>query len=139
MSYNNPYFSTPQDQVYGRPGYGQQMYQQPMQQMYQQPAMQDGMVQARFVSGREEAVAANVIPGSMCLFIDRANRKIYSKFIDPQTGMPEFRDFGETQPAQQLQYVTAEDLANLEQRIEQRLASMQAKPTGRKAATANDE
>ena len=132
--FNNPYY---QPQPYPRQNYQQPMYQQPMQQ----PMMQDGMVQARFVSGREEAVAANVIPGSMCLFIDRANRKIYSKLIDPQTGMPDFRDYAEIQPEQMQtpQYATAEDLFALEQRIEQRLASMQPRPVSRKAATSNEE
>lgn len=128
--FNNPYY---QPQAYPRQNYQPQMYQQPM--------MQDGMVQARFVSGREEAVAANVIPGSMCLFIDRANRKIYTKLIDPQTGMPDFRDYAEIQPEQMQtpQYATAEDLFALEQRIEQRFASMQARPVSRKAVSASEE
>lgn len=135
MFQNNPYYQQPQRGTY-LPQQYQPLYQQPVQQ----PMMQDGMVQARFVSGREEAVAANVIPGSLCLFIDRANHKIYTKLIDPQTGMPDFKDFGEIQPEQppQMQYVTVDDLVALEQRIEQRFAAMQSKPASRKVTNSDE-
>lgn len=141
MFNNNPYFNVPQGQVFPRPA-----YQQPMYQQNTQPAMmQDGMVSARFVSGREEAVASNVMPGSMFLFYDRANRMIYTKLIDPQTGMPEFREFAEMQPVQQNvpQYVTPDALAafgqELEQRFERRLEALQTPKQGsRKAVTADD-
>lgn len=108
--------------------------------------MQDGMVQARFVASREEAIAATVIPGSMFLFYDRANRKIYSKLIDPQTGMPDFREFCENQPEQQQvpQYATLEAvstaLQELEQRVDQKINALTApKQATRKAVTSNDE
>lgn len=146
MFNNNPYYSPnmPQGPAFQRPAYqSQPMYQQ---QPYQQPMMQDGMVQARFVASREEAVAATVIPGSMFLFIDRANRKIYSKLIDPQTGMPDFKEYGEMQPEQmqQPQYATLEAvsaaLMELEQRVDQKINALQApRQASRKAVSGNDE
>lgn len=139
MFNQTPYYSMPQSPSFQRPAFHQPMYQQPAM-------MQDGMVSARFVSGREEAVASNVMPGSMFLFYDRANRMIYAKLIDPQTGMPEFREFSETQPPQQSvpQYVTSDALQafgqELEQRFERRLEAVQtAKQTSRKAVNSNDE
>lgn len=142
MFQNNPYFqpAMPQGPAFQRPAYQpQQMYQQPM------PMMQDGMVQARFVASREEAVAATVIPGSMFLFYDRANRRVYAKLIDPQTGMPDFREFGETQPeqAQPTQYATLDAvsaaLQELEQRVDQKINALQtAKQPSRKAVSADE-
>ena len=143
MFQNNPYFqpAMPQGPAFQRPAYQpQQMYQQPM------PMMQDGMIQARFVASREEAVAATVIPGCMFLFYDRANRKVYAKLIDPQTGMPDFRELSENQPeqTQPTQYATIEAVGaaiqELEQRFDQKISALQAaKQTSRKAVSTNDE
>lgn len=140
----NPYTYMPQGPAFQRPAYQQtvQMYPQQMPQ----PMMQDGSIQARFVSGREEAVASNVMPGSMFLFHDRAHGMIYSKLIDPQTGMPDFRVYAEIQPeAQQApQYATVEALSALrgefEQIVDQKLAALTApKAATRKGANVNDE
>lgn len=140
---NNPYPYTPQGPAFQRPA-----FQQPMQTypQMQQPMMQDGSIQARFVSGREEAVASNVMPGCMFLFHDRAHGMVYSKLIDPQTGMPDFRIYAEVQPEAQQgpQYVTAEALTafrqEVEQMVEQRLQTLQQPRTAaRKAVMANDE
>ena len=136
--FNNPYPYMPQGPAYQRPAFQQaQMYQQQMQ-----PAMmQDGSIQARFVSGREEAVASNVMPGCMFLFHDRAGGMVYSKLIDPQTGVPEFRVFAEVKPeVQQIpQYATMEALSALRQEFEQILdqrlkATQSANTAARKAA-----
>lgn len=144
MFNNNHYYPMPQGPAYQHPAFQQTMpvYQPPAQQPVM---MQDGMVSARFVSGREEAVASNVMPGSMFLFYDRANRMIYAKLIDPQTGMPEFREFAEMQPVQQNapQYVTPDVLQafgqELEQRFERRIEALQSpKQSSRKAVTADD-
>lgn len=134
MFNNNPYPYMPQGPAYQRPAF------QPMYQPMQPAMMQDGNIQARFVSGREEAVASNVMPGSMFLFHDRANGMIYSKLIDPQTGMPEFKAYAEVQPEQQQapQYVTADVFTAFQQQIEQRFAALTPK-TGRKAAVNDDE
>ena len=118
--FNSSYYPMPQGPAFQRPAYPQQMPQ------YTPPPamMQDGMIQARFVSGREEAVASNVMPGSMFLFHDRAHGRVYAKLIDPQTGMPEFREYAEVQQAQQsAQYVTTEALDSFRQDIEQYVES----------------
>ena len=134
MFNNNPYPYMPQGPAYQRPAF------QPMYQPMQPAMMQDGNIQARFVSGREEAVASNVMPGSMFLFHDRANGMIYSKLIDPQTGMPEFKAYAEVQLEQQQapQYVTADAFAAFQQQIEQRFAALTPK-TSRKAVANDDE
>lgn len=134
MFNNNPYPYMPQGPAYQRPAF------QPMYQPMQPAMMQDGNIQARFVSGREEAVASNVMPGSMFLFHDRANGMIYSKLIDPQTGMPEFKAYAEVQPEQQQapQYVTADVFTAFQQQIEQRFAALTPK-TSRKAVVNDDE
>ena len=141
--YNNPYPYMPQGPAFQRPAYQQPMQMYPQQM---QPMMQDGSIQARFVSGREEAVASNVMPGSMFLFHDRAHGMVYSKLIDPQTGMPDFRIYAEVQPeAQQApQYATVEALNALrgefEQIIDQRVAALTApRTTQKKGVNSNDE
>lgn len=140
-------YAMPQGSAFQRPAFQQQpmMYPQQMQSV-PQPMMQDGMIQARFVSGREEAVASNVMPGSMFLFHDRAHGMVYAKLIDPNTGMPEFREYAEVQPSQQQapQYVTVDALealrSEIEQMIEQRIAGLVApKSAPRKAVNGNDE
>ena len=115
--FNNPYYQMPQGPAYQRPAFQQPMYPQ------QPDMMQDGMIQARFVSGREEAVASNVMPGSMFLFYDRAHGMIFTKLIDPQTGLPEFREYAATAPHEQQmpQYVTMDTLESFRAEIEERL------------------
>ena len=137
----------PQGPAFQRPAFQQQpMMYQPQQMPVQQPMMQDGSIQARFVSGREEAVASNVLPGSMFLFHDRANGRVYAKLIDPNTGLADFREYAEVQQNQQQspQYVTVEALDALrnefEQIVEQRINALQAPRTApRKAVNSNDE
>lgn len=76
---------------------------QPMQmggQSPQQPAQQPGTLYARYVTGREEAVAATVIPdGSLNLFVDAQHGMIYAKAVSPN-GAAELREFAFRQPAQ---------------------------------------
>lgn len=104
----------PQQPVYGAWQQPQQMYQQSRMdflQGAQQP--QQGGLQARPVTGREEAVAATVFPGNPMLFLDRANGAVYYKAVDPQTGAAEFVDFAivphvQAQPAPQ--YATLADV-----------------------------
>ena len=69
-------------------------------------------IQARPVTGREEAVAATVFPGSPVLFLDRAHGAVYYKAVDPNTNAVEFVDFAVMQPAQQAvpQYATLADI-----------------------------
>ena len=136
-NYSNPtysYSSTPAAYPQ-RPAYQQPVYQPA-------PMMQDGAVQARLVSGREEAVAATVMPGSMWLFYDRAHGVIYSKLIDPQTGMPEFKEYADVAPATQApapQYVTVEMFDQFQQGLERRFEALQPNQKAtRKAVNADD-
>lgn len=121
-------------------------YQQQPQQMYQQSRMdflqsmqpQQSGIQARPVTGREEAVAATVFPGSPMLFLDRAHGAVYYKAIDPQTGAAEFVDFIVAQPAPPPappQYVTVEMFEQWRSEFESRFQA----PVQRKAKGADAE
>lgn len=142
FNYGTPNYSTPTytysttPAAYSpRPAYQQPVYQPA-------PMMQDGAVQARLVSGREEAVAATVMPGSMWLFYDRAHGIIYSKLIDPQTGIPEFKEYADIAPATQApapQYVTVEMFDQFQQGLERRFEALQpTQKATRKAVNADD-
>lgn len=142
FGYNTPTYNpqgygyTPAQAYSQRPAYQQPIYQQP------QPMMQDGALQARLVSGKEEAVAATVIPGTIFLFYDRARGTVYSKLIDPQTGIPEFREYVDAAPqaaTQPPQYVTVEMFAQYQEAVERRLEALQGgKKTNAKAVTADE-
>lgn len=104
-------------QGYGQ-GYTQGMYQpMPQQEMtYQQP----GMINARYVSCREEAVAAAVMPdGNVYLFVDSARGRIYAKSVDPNTGYANFREYGAIAPqeAQAPQWVPIDAFQALLERV----------------------
>ena len=104
----------PQNPAFQRPAY---------QPIYVPQMMQESMVQARFVSGREEAMAATVYPGSMVAFIDRANGRVYTKQIDPNNGMSEFHEYSEGVP--QPQFVTAEAFAQYQADMDKRINDLQ--------------
>lgn len=71
----------------------------PMQQPTQ--PLQMGTLYARYVTGREEAVAATVIPdGNLNLFVDMQHGMIYGKAVAPN-GAAELREFAYRQPVQQ--------------------------------------
>lgn len=73
-----------------------QTMQQP-QQGTQQPVT----LFARYVSGREEAMAAMVTPdGNLNLFVDEQHGMIYGKAVAPN-GAAAFREFAYRQPVQQ--------------------------------------
>lgn len=99
---------------------GGNSFQQPQQPFlpsrmdYMQPMQpQPSGIQARPVTGREEAVAAAVFPGTPVLFLDRAHGAVYYKAIDPQTGAAEFVDFAVARPAQPPQANPAPQYATL--------------------------
>lgn len=161
MAYGNTY-TAPQ---YGVPNYNSYTpaytpptlpYQQPRmdyQQMGQQPAQmqQPGTIFARIVTGREEAVAAQVLPdGNINAFIDMAHGRVYLKQVNPQTGVADFRDFVD---ARQLavqqpmapqaeavpQYVTVDAFNELKNDVDQiKTAMAQPAPRARKGADVND-
>ena len=143
---SNTYYQPqmPQGPAFQRPAFQQpiQMYPQQMQPQM----MPESGLQARFVSGEEEARASNVMPGMPCIFVDRANGMAYYKAIDPNTGAVDFRKMKEVQPdaQQQPQYVTAEALnalrSEFEQFVDQRIAALAApKSTSKKGVSGNDE
>lgn len=129
------------------PGY-QPQYSQPMQQPdYQQQRMaylqsmqpqqlQQAGLSARFVTCREEAVAATVFPGTPMVFIDRENGAAYYKSIDPNTGAPEFREYFAPRietPAVP-QYVTMDMYNDMRAELESLKAAMQPAPRRQKGA-----
>ena len=116
----------------GYPIYGQQMqnaypqtyrpiYQPPQPMQMNQPQMDPAMVNARYVTCKEEAVAAQIIPdGSAYYFICEAQGRIYSKRFNPATNAAEFREFAiqQNQP-QAEQFAPVEALRALNARVEQ--------------------
>ena len=124
-----------------QPAYQQPVYAQPQTfAPSPQPYQQDGTIPARFVSGREEAVASNVLPGLPFVFYDRAHGVVYVKAIDPATGAAEFRTFTEeTQSAPETKqtpaYVTLEAFCAYQAQIEKQLAAI--KSTERKDVDLN--
>lgn len=121
---------TYQPQTY-RPIYQPQPMPMPLQQI-----ADPGAVNARYVTSREEAVAAQIVPdGNVFLFYDPTNRMIYAKRFNPQTNSAEFMEFSgpAQQPQQAAQYAPMDAVAALDQRvgrIEQMLTA-QAQPKQR--------
>lgn len=116
----------------GYPIYSQQMqtaypqtyrpvYQPPQPMQINQPGMEPGMVNARYVTCKEEAVAAQIIPdGSAYYFICEAQGRIYSKRFNPATNAAEFREYviQQNQP-QSEQFAPMDALRALNARVEQ--------------------
>ena len=126
----NGYGYQPQQYGYQQP---QQMYQQSRMDFLQSMQPQPSGIQARPVTGREEAVAATVFPGSPVLFLDRAHGAVYYKAVDPNTNAVEFVDFAVMQPAQQPstpQYATLADIDALRAELAE-MRSMIPAPTRR--------
>ena len=74
---------------------------QPVQTVQQPNVPQMGSLYARYVTGREEAIAATVLPdGNLNLFVDEQHGMIYGKAVAPN-GAAAFREFVYRQPVQQ--------------------------------------
>ena len=103
--------------------YQPQMYRPQTYGQPNQPAMEPGMINARYVTCREEAVAAQILPdGNPYLFVHAAQGRIYTKCFNPQTGMAEFREYGMIQPQheqQAAQYAPMDALAALNARVDE--------------------
>lgn len=118
--YFNPYApQLPQQMNPYMQGYMQQMpMQYPTQQMMQ-PA-----IQARYVTGREEAVAAQIPQdGNMCVFADTGHGMIYTKQLNMQDGSAVFRtyrrvDQAEDAPAQTEEFVKKSELDSVKGALE---------------------
>lgn len=125
----NGYGYQPQQYGYQQP---QQMYQQSRMDFLQSVQPQPSGIQARPVTGREEAVAATVFPGSPVLFLDRVHGAVYYKAVDPNTNAVEFVDFVVAQPVQPSapQYATLADIDALRAELAE-MRSMIPAPTRR--------
>lgn len=113
-AYQQPAYST------GTGQYAPQLYAARPADPVQQTAP-PGMINARYVTGREEAIAAQILPdGNIWVFADIPHGKIYTKQINAQTGGADFREYSAQQIVQEKtdsappsQYVTAEEFAAL--------------------------
>lgn len=133
---------------YNSPGYSQNYYppqsyqqRQAYPPAYAQPMMQDGAVQARLASCKEEAIASPVQPGVRTLFFDPTHGAVYSKLIDPQTGASDFHEYVEPVEAQPEapQYVTVGMFTQYQEGVERRLEALTAQPKRQqKGVTADD-
>ena len=123
--YQPPAYQVPvyRAQGYQQPSYPQQGYQQ--MPNYPQPVM----LSARYVTGKEEAIAASVMPdGNTWLFMDKARGRVYEKSIDPNTGFAVFNEYGYMQPQEQptatAQWVPIESFNELMDRVGRLEAAM---------------
>lgn len=131
-----PPYAPQYSQSYPQQMYAQQRmdYLQSVQQPQQvQQIQQPGDLQARIVTSREEAVAAQVLPNGVPFVFYNPNRQeVYLKRIDPQSGAAEFADFGRIQPQQipqtpAIEYAPMTAISKLEERMD-RIESMLSPP-----------
>lgn len=121
-----------------------QSFLQPRMDYMQSVQPQQSGIQARPVTGREEAVAATVFPGTPMLFLDRVHGAVYYKAVDPQTGAAEFVEFSVVQPIPQQiaalapQYATLADIEAIRDEMTQ-LRDMIPVPPSRRAKGADPE
>lgn len=101
-----------------------QGYMQQMQMQYPAQQMMQPTIQARYVTGREEAVAAQIPQdGNMCVFADTGHGMIYTKQLNMQDGSAVFRayrrvDQTEETPQQAEEYVKKSELDNVKGALE---------------------
>lgn len=143
MAYSYPPYGYQPQQTYLPGNYGNQF--QPPQQAPQafiqpQPQQNSTGVSARLVTGREEAVAAQIIPdGTVWLFADLAHNTIYAKQINPQTMIADFREYHgqpiQVQPEQPtMQYAPLDAFEQLRGEVDQIKAALpQGKTKGGEA------
>ena len=142
MAFGNSFVYNPQPTPYQQQGYPTiSPYMQQRNDFVQAP--QPGSIPARYVTGREEAVAAQIIPGDPFIFADFAHGRLYVKQINPQTMAADFVEFVRAQqpvaaqPEAAMQFATQEDIAAVKAEIEALRSSMNTK-TSRKAVSADE-
>lgn len=134
---------TPMGNFGGAQPYAGRLNGMEMQPYQGAPVMQQpGGISARYVTGREEAVAAQILPdGNVWVFADIAHGRMYTKRVDPQNGFAEFREYqAVAQPTSDVdepavpvqQYVTVDEFNALKREIEQLKNS--ARPAQRREA-----
>lgn len=141
---NYPYFSNTGFQA---PAFPQPMPAYQPRQEQPAPFQQPGTLPARYVTGREEAVAAQIIPGDPFIFADFQHGRMYVKQINPQTMTADFVEFVRVQPVQQpqeavqqphAQFATIADLDTLRGELEALRTAMTPKQTNRKVVPADE-
>lgn len=138
MSYQPYPFGAP----YGQQArFGAQMpnypTQMPMaQQTPQMPAQtvpQQGGVNLRFVSSREELAAAQIpFDGTTSWFYNTAADTIHSKTFDFNTGMAPIVTYVREQPAPAVKYVTAEELEHAVESLRKELTPARSGKGGKR-------
>lgn len=122
---NNPWQAYQAPQAYQTQQYQPNAYRPTVtaQQMIDGPQymMQPGMINARFVTCREEAVAAQIMDGNPWLFLDQAHGMVYYKGFNSRTNTAEFIDFAMAQPQQpqQPQFAPIADFMQLKSDFDQ--------------------
>ncbi len=129
-------------QGYPNNGYPRNNYQTPISNYYPSGVQQGytsypqnaDSIQARFVNGEDEAMASTAIPGLPALFKNRTNGMIYYKYVDPNTGITDFKCYSEIRNQQetQPQYVTMEMLTNFQSDIDRRFDAINKHLKGEK-------
>lgn len=150
MAFGSGFNYPPQGPAFQAPAYQQMNYMQPRQDFQQMNMQQPGMLPARYVTGREEAVAAQIIPGDPFIFADFAHGRMYVKQINAQTMVPEFVEFmrvqqpvqpQESSEQQAKEFATLDDLKTLRGELEALRSSMaqQSKSMQRKVVLTSDD
>lgn len=116
--------------MFGGNAWQPQGYQLPYQQQYRQQGygqpmdmVDPGVLNARYVTCREEAMAAQIpADGRVNLFVCAAMGRIYTKCFNPNIGTAEFREYGMIQqppPQESVQYAPIDALQALGARVDQ--------------------
>ena len=116
----------PNQGMYGNPR--MDFLQQTQQSMQPAPqGMQTGELQGRVVTCKEEAVAAQVMPGAPYFFLDLSHGRAYVKRVDPQTGAADFLDLAVVRPeaVAQPQYATVDMINEIRAELDKLRAEAQ--------------
>lgn len=141
--YNAPY--SPMQAYQPPPVYTQAQQMVPAASQPQQQGNQGLSPVSRLVSNREEAVAAQIpFDGSINVFPDMANNRIYVKRWNMNTGASDFGEFApvipaSNEPQKTAAFVSLEDFHSLQETVEtlQEEINRLKKPAG-KAVKKND-
>lgn len=116
--YYNPYAPQMPQQMMN-PYVPQQMMNPYMQMQYPAQQAMQPTIQARYVTGREEAIAAQIPQdGNMCVFADAGHGMIYTKQLNMQDGSAVFRAYQRVDQPQETaapteEYVKKSELDNV--------------------------
>lgn len=140
---NNPWQAYQAPQAYQTQQYQPNTYRPAAPQMMDgaQYMMQPGMINARYVTCREEAVAAQIMDGTPWLFLDRDHGMVYCKGFNSRTGAAEFIEFAIVQPQQpqQPQFAPIADFMQLRNDFDQFKNAVMAPQQPRQKAPKNEE